>query len=77
MEHTRVVSLNARQAKPEVHLVDTTRVPVMTTRVLQEHQQLSCQREKYYDGLSANGPRASEVTVFTGVVQIIRLDYLQ
>ena len=26
MKHTRVVSLNARQAKPGVHLVDTTRV---------------------------------------------------
>ena len=26
MKHTRVVSLNARQAKPGVHLVHTTRV---------------------------------------------------
>ena len=26
MKHTGVVSLNARQAKPGVHLVDTTRV---------------------------------------------------
>ena len=26
MKHTRVVSLNAREAKPGVHLVDTTRV---------------------------------------------------
>ena len=37
MKHTRVVSLNARQAKPGVHLVDTTRVCSLTmkhTRVM-------------------------------------------
>ena len=51
MKHTRVVSLNARQAKPGVHLVDTTRVCFIVNEhttsvpVFITHAKLKC--EKY------------------------------
>ena len=68
MKHTRVVSLNARQAKPGVHLVDTTPV-VSTDMPLSEPMKIGL-------GLKLNifqQKLSKMVMMFINVIQNIRI----